>query len=570
MKKAFFRAAASALIAVLFLILLPSYSSAAESSFSNYEKAIDLKILGLLANKPENFELGRTPNRLEGAVMLVRLLGKEDQAKAADYPHPFTDVPAWADHYVGYLYHNGLTKGTGSNRFGSYDLLNANQYAALVLRSLGYKDGTDFEYKNALTKSKQLGMLNGTTLYSNTSKTGFNRNDMVGISYGSLSVKLKNSNKTLLDKLVDTDNAVNKTSARVLGLYTGDLRDKLSGIESYSPAATNYGICIKSKDDLFKLLRKAIYQYETQIKLDIRNYMGNIEDDFESARNEAIDVVTEVTGVEAPVLSWKYTKDTKTMTVDLNYRCTKKSFTTKKNQFAEALKAARHITAELINSSMSDYDKEKLLHDYIINNTRYDYNNYIKGTIPDESYEAYGCLVLGKTVCEGYSKAMKLLCDLSGIECMIVTGRSLDSTVENHAWNIVKIDGSYYHIDVTKDDPVSGNGDDILAYYYFNQPDSQMKKVLKWDTSLYPRCNSTKYNYYYKNGLVAASKQDFIELIRKAKKSGSTCLEIAITSSYDSICNDLSSILFSNGISSFTFTSNDEFNIIKLLNIKYS
>lgn len=570
MKRTFLRAAATALIAVFTLALLPFYSNATETGFSNYEKAIDLKILGLLANKPENFELGRAPNRLEGTIMLVRLLGKEDQAIAMDYPHPFTDVPAWADHYVGYLYHNNLSKGTGNNSFGSYDLISANQFVTLVLRSMGYKDGIDFEYKDALTKSKQLGMLNGTSLYASTDAAGFNRNDMVGISYSSLSVKLKDSNETLLDKLINTDKAVNKTSARVLGLYTSDLQDRLSGIESYSPASTDYGSCVDNKNDLFKYLRKAFYKNETQIKLDITNYEGDIADDFDAARIAAIDVVTEVTGVEAPILSWKYERNSKTMTVNINYRYTKNSFLTKKRQSAEALKTARHITAELIDSTMSDYDKEILLHDYIINNTCYDYNNYKNGTIPDESYEEYGCLVLGKTVCEGYSEAMKLLCDLSGIECVIVTGKSLVGTQGNHAWNIVKINGSFYHIDVTGDDPVSSDKTNILAHYYFNQTDSQMSKVRKWDTSLYPRCNSTASNYYYKNGLVANSKQSFIELVRKAQKKGSTSIEIAITGSYGSIYNNLSSILFSNGVTSYNFVANEDLEIIKFLNIQYS
>lgn len=413
-------------------------------------------------------------------------------------------------------------------------------------------------------------MLDGTSYYSNTSITSFNRNDMVGISYNSLFVTLKNSGETLLDKLVNTDKAVNKTAARALRLYTGDLKDKLSGIESYSPLVTDYGSLVKNSDDLFKLLRKAIFQCTTPIKLDIKSYKGDIMADFNAAITAAIDVVTEVTGVDAPLLSWEYEKNSKTMTITLKYRYTKNSFATKRKQSTEALKTARHIVAELIDSSMTDYSKEKILHDYIINNTCYDYNNYIKGTLPDESFEEYGCLVSGKAVCEGYSEAMKLLCDLSGIECLIVTGKSLGSVEDNHAWNIVKIDGSYYHVDVTNDDPVSRDGADILAYYYFNHPDSQMAKVLKWDKSLYPRCNSNVNNYYYKNNLVVDSERSFEDLVRKAQKNGSTSMEVAITNSFSSICNNLSDILFGNGITSYSFILHEELGVIKIYNVQYS
>ncbi|MGB3990321.1 MAG: S-layer homology domain-containing protein, partial [Acetivibrionales bacterium] len=88
---------------------LPAETSAASSS--NYEKAIDLKILGLLATKPDEFELDRVPTRTEGLVMLLRLLGKEYPARQGVCRHPFKDVQPWADNYVGYAYQNGIING---------------------------------------------------------------------------------------------------------------------------------------------------------------------------------------------------------------------------------------------------------------------------------------------------------------------------------------------------------------------------------------------------------------------------------------------------------------------------
>ena len=125
---------------------------------SNYEKAIDLKILGLLANKPADFELDRAPNRAEGLAMLLRLLGKESEALKGGCKHPFKDVPAWADSYVGYAYQNGITNGKSKDTFGAHDPLTAEQYVTLVLRSIGYRDGEDFQYNKALDKAVSLGI----------------------------------------------------------------------------------------------------------------------------------------------------------------------------------------------------------------------------------------------------------------------------------------------------------------------------------------------------------------------------------------------------------------------------
>ena len=92
----------------------------------------------------------------------------------------------------------------------------------------------------------------------------------------------------------------------------------------------------------------------------------------------------------------------------------------------------------------SDYDKILYVHDYIINNTIYNYE-----TADTERYDsrhtAYGCLVDGSAVCDGYAKAFQYIMNQIGIESGICTG-------SNHAWNYVNLDGEYYWIDTTWDD----------------------------------------------------------------------------------------------------------------------
>ena len=72
--------------------------------------------------------------------MLVRLLGQEDAARKLTYTAPFTDLAAWEQPYIQYLYDNGLTQGTSATSWSPEDMCDARMYAAFLLRSLGYSD----------------------------------------------------------------------------------------------------------------------------------------------------------------------------------------------------------------------------------------------------------------------------------------------------------------------------------------------------------------------------------------------------------------------------------------------
>jgi len=558
-------------IILIFTAVLPVPANAAASAPSNYEKAIDLKILGLLANPPAKFELERAPTRVEGVIMLIRLLGKEKLAKQSNYQHPFTDVPSWASYYVGYMYHNNLTKGIGNNMFGSDDSLTARQYVTFVLRSIGYEDKVDFEYDRAFDKAQQIGLMDAAERSAYEKAPDFLRNDMVGISYDALSIKLKTSDQTLLDKLVLTDKAVYQPAARVLGLYTSDVKYELTNITSFNPAVTQLGSVVKNSEELFLLLRKALYYNENLIKIDAGSYNGKITTDFEAAYDRAVAVVSEVTGVDDFIDSWNYVLENHAFEISIRYRFGKDTFEQRKKDAKAALNKARELVATLIMGDMTEYSKEMILHDYIIYNTRYDYENYRKGTIPSESFEEYGCLVLGVAVCEGYSEAMKLLCDLSSIECLFVSGKSKSGNDWiDHAWNIVKIDGKYYHVDVTNDDPVSQDGKDVLAYYYFNLPDSEMALGNTWEKADYPACTNNESNYYVKNDMVVANRQEFEQRLQKAVEQRKSGIELKVSDFSKAEYSNMSEIVFKNeAVSKFNYVMHDTLGIIRIYNIEY-
>lgn len=123
-----------------------------------------------------------------------------------------------------------------------------------------------------------------------------------------------------------------------------------------------------------------------------------------------------------------------------------------------------NTTVDYIVSSCpyeSEYEKALWVHDLLVENVDYDMNVYFTTTYTDASkydyaFTSYGALINKKAVCAGYAKAYMLILNKMGIECGYVTGTATSDTGSGpHAWNYLKIDGTYYYTDVTWDDPVS-------------------------------------------------------------------------------------------------------------------
>ena len=124
--------------------------------------------------------------------------------------------------------------------------------------------------------------------------------------------------------------------------------------------------------------------------------------------------------------------------------------------------AAQKFKSTYIKSGMTEFEKEMAIIGYLVENTDYDWANYKSGSIPAASYTAYGALVNHVAVCQGYALAFKKLCDICGLEAIVVTGTGNGGS---HAWNQVKIGGSWYNVDVTWEDPIDGGTDAPNTYF---------------------------------------------------------------------------------------------------------
>ncbi|MBQ7661045.1 MAG: S-layer homology domain-containing protein, partial [Clostridia bacterium] len=200
------------ILCVTSVVVAPVYAENARDLSKEEMMAQYLKDLGLFQGVSENnMDLGRAPTRLEALVMLIRVLGEEKNALTGDFHHPFTDVPAWADAYVGYAYEKGLTKGVSDTQFGA-QTATATTYLTFILRALGYSDesGVDFSWDNPFTLATRQGILS-----DDVDTADFLRADAVTVSYLALFSHIKNSNQTLSEKLAE-GGAIAKEKQKVL------------------------------------------------------------------------------------------------------------------------------------------------------------------------------------------------------------------------------------------------------------------------------------------------------------------------------------------------------------------
>lgn len=172
-------------------------------------------------------------------------------------------------------------------------------------------------------------------------------------------------------------------------------------------------------------------------------------------------------------------------------------------------RAAREIMSN-ITSDMDDYDKLKYFHDYLVLNCENDTESPYSETI-------YGALVQKKALCEGYAKAFSYLCNLAGIENTIVTGK----TKVAHMWNMVKLGGNWYHVDVTWDNPddaLHAEYPDVILYQYFMVTDS----VIENNHTIWtypappPKANGRNENYFVREGADISSDEEFLTASQNA------------------------------------------------------
>lgn len=178
-------------------------------------------------------------------------------------------------------------------------------------------------------------------------------------------------------------------------------------------------------------------------------------------------------------LSYKGTSKQVTLTFKFTYLTDAKKEAYVDNQ-------VKKLAASITKGAKTDYDKVKAIHDYIVLNAKYD--SKTKGS----QYTAYTLLTEKKGVCQAYTALAYRLFEEAGVQSKVAVGKANKVL---HSWNLVKIDGKWYHVDITFNDPVN-NKANLINYNYFLNTDKEMKKTHSWTAKTLPAATSTKYAVY--------------------------------------------------------------------------
>jgi hypothetical protein len=293
--------------------------------------------------------------------------------------------------------------------------------------------------------------------------------------------------------------------------YTFAITEDTKVAITYKDTIDDELIEVNTKVEYEQKLKNALENFEDKLLIKVKDYN---EKDY--SLNSITKIVTEY-----PEIDYGYSESgmkiegiegdkERTLDITIAYRLEKDEMIRQKNMVEDKVKG---ILDDIIESSMTDVQKEIAIHDYIVKNAEYDQIGANEEIPIPENHNPYGVLIDGKGVCESYAKAFYLLAKEAGLEVKYVTGVGKNSTgSQNHAWNMVRFDdGAWYNVDVTWDDPVVENPENKfmqVSYDYFNVPDSIMGdthlknkeivngKVVDRNVIIeYSEANGTKYTY---------------------------------------------------------------------------
>ncbi|MBR3928023.1 MAG: leucine-rich repeat protein [Clostridia bacterium] len=193
-----------------------------------------------------------------------------------------------------------------------------------------------------------------------------------------------------------------------------------------------------------------------------------------------------------------------------------------------SVQKAVSLAQECKKAATGDYARALWLHDWLIMNANYDYTYTY--------YYPEGVLLYGAGVCQSYALAYEMLLKLVDIECLYVTG---EAGGESHGWNLVKIDGEWYHVDCTWDDPGTGGNE---HHRYFCVPDEVIERDHKWRPTeaqnavqIMPEATDRNRMYMIRSGAdICKTVEDVIAILNEAVDARRGYAEIWYTGDADS------------------------------------
>ncbi|MEG7965626.1 S-layer homology domain-containing protein [Bacillus cereus group sp. Sample30] len=461
----------------------------------------------------------------------------------------FSDVPTshWSYPAIKDLSSKNIISGYGNGKFGFGDVATREQVAALIYRALlpnkqggtfsndgaryvlqdgstlnnPYRDiraGSTLFPEEVLTLTK-LGIFNGDGNGGFRPKDSVSRAEMAQIIKNAFQVSAKQ--KHTFNDVPNgfwAEGAISAVQSNGIASGTGDGKfepAKTVTREQYAQFLYNAlqykkpAVAVQDTGDAALLaafkdeVQKRINTYETNITLPYKTTNSNTKEVMNTLFNAYKEVASknEYTNNNRSNVSYGLSGSpgNYTFTLKITYRETKE-------QTEYVMKQAKAIVSSITQAGMDDHEKVKAIHDYVVKHVSYD-TSY-------KAYTAYEALVNRSAVCQGYALLTYQLLKEAGIENHFVVGTG---DGQPHAWNLVKIENKWYHLDTTFDDPVPDEQGRV-TYSYFNLSDEQIARNHEWNRGDYPQATTNYYSTLINKIAVGGTKTPAYQQILKDTK----------------------------------------------------
>lgn len=191
----------------------------------------------------------------------------------------------------------------------------------------------------------------------------------------------------------------------------------------------------------------------------------------------------------------------------------------------ELAERAALILHNILREGMTEYEKVLAVHEYLKQNIRYDHSALAVSYFT-EARTVVGAILRNSAVCSGIAQAAQYLLSMAGVDVMYISGESrVLGQKASHSWNLVAIDGSFYHLDVTWDlQEVNRMFAD--SHMFLNLDDDSMFGEHSWELDDYPACSSRQANYYVVNRLYFRTIRSFELYVQSFLRAGGSCMEV--------------------------------------------
>ena len=502
MAKRFFRVR-SCIASVLCIASLSAVSAQAFSDVSPnayYKTAVDWAASEGITSGSDQDHF--SPDELCSRAQTVTFLWRVSGSPAVSGNNPFTDVAPEDYFYQAVLWavQNGITSGTSATEFSPYQQVTRAQVAAFLHRAAGSPEAQSMAgfadvsssayYADAVSWAAASGITTGTSSSAFSPDKACTRAEIATFLYRSQNGSSQTTtpepapNPTPTPTPEVTDKPVSDLTK--IDEKREETRPEIvESDEKEDTREPHETPCVTDTEGAYNAIYQAAVSYTTEV--DLRPYHLDWET-FNKVCDEAFDDAY-VLDPDGPYRYFTFGTTRKTndevarLTVGYEY-LNGADLNIKREQYRNLRTAIDLIVGETVTDDMSDYDKVKALHDYLVLNNEYDTRLY-SGNMPHISYTAYGAILEHTSVCAGYAYAYEMLLKEAGIPVEYVRN-------SNHAWDIVQIDGEWYHVDTTWDDPMPDRKG-YVRYDYFLRSDSFMSRDhSRWTAS--HKCTSTKYD----------------------------------------------------------------------------